>query len=290
MIKEILKRVLESQPLQKVYPYLRRLEIPERVYKHLRPRGIFNAKTDIYNFNIYHYGCHIENTLYWTGFYEKNTLILWSRIARLSNVIMDVGANTGIFSLAAKSANKKAQVYAFEPQNLVYKMLNKNIEINRFDIISRNFGLSDQERDVQLWVTEGDNAPGASINPDLEYWKNIPNKKTIPIEVRRGDNFLREQGIDQVDLIKMDVEGHEPYALEGLGQYLHSMPSPTLIVEILNESVCAEIKRIVSINKYLFYFIDESLGLIKLNDLTFYKMGNYLICEDIICQRLGLSN
>ena len=56
--------------------------------------------------------------------WEKVSLQLWEELCKESEVIFDVGSNTGVYSLLAKSSNPKSKVYAFEPIKRISALLN----------------------------------------------------------------------------------------------------------------------------------------------------------------------
>lgn len=99
----------------------------KRIYQHLHFTGIFKVKVDTNaSFLIRHYGHELENDLFWSGLeggWEKTSIQLWVTLSKRSNVIFDIGANTGLFSLVSKSVNPNAQIFAFEPIQKIYKKI-----------------------------------------------------------------------------------------------------------------------------------------------------------------------
>ena len=87
-------------------------------------------------FKMYHLGTQLENDLFWSGYgngYEVTSLHLWAYLAKTVETIFDIGANTGVYALAAKTANVKARVFAFEPVVSISDRLKSNIELNVLD-------------------------------------------------------------------------------------------------------------------------------------------------------------
>ena len=78
--------------------------------------------------------------------------------------IFDVGANTGIYSLVAKTLNKEAKVFAFEPSSKLSKSLNKNNQINNYDIICEKIALSNKSDHQIFYDTTYENQTSASLN------------------------------------------------------------------------------------------------------------------------------
>lgn len=63
----------------------------------------------------------LQNGLY--GSWEKESLKIWAQLSKRANYIVDVGANTGVYSLIAKSQNPSAKVYAIEPVDVNFEVL-----------------------------------------------------------------------------------------------------------------------------------------------------------------------
>ena len=76
---------------------------------------------------------------------------LWMQLAKNSNVIFDIGANTGLYGLVAKSINSSSKIYSFEPLPGVYRFLDKNIQENSFDINSYELGLSNYDGKAKVY-------------------------------------------------------------------------------------------------------------------------------------------
>ena len=107
-MKKLIKSIYYFIPFKKqLFDLLKLIWTPsENVYKHLHFKGIIPVKL-IQNksFKIQHYGYQIENELYWAGIdggWEKISLNLWQNLSLKSAVVLDIGANTGLFSLITK--------------------------------------------------------------------------------------------------------------------------------------------------------------------------------------------
>lgn len=134
--KRWLRKIYASLPLKKpVYMVLRRcIRLPANVYRHLHfvaPITVTVQKNIC--FRMFHFGAQLENDLFWAGYgngWEATSLRLWARVAAYSQTIFDVGSNTGVYALAAKAVNQKADVFAFEPVISIAEKLERNIALN----------------------------------------------------------------------------------------------------------------------------------------------------------------
>jgi len=121
-------------------------------------------------------------------------------------VVVDAGANIGIFSLMAAALGAK-KVYAFEPVKETYELLKQNVKLNELEnvIVPVNKALGNQNSSAEISY-RGVGDVGASIE------LNRGAMKTQKIEIVSLDDFLKNE---DVGFIKMDVEGYEEKALLG---------------------------------------------------------------------------
>lgn len=146
------------------------------------------------------------------GLYERdNLLFLLGILKRLpAPVVLDVGANVGNHALAFATVAK--QVLAFEPHPFTFSLLQRNIRDNALrNVRAFNLALSDQSGEARLF-TGPEGMPGAS---SLDQRTEAGD--ALPILCSRGDELLNEVQVEKkIDLIKLDVEAHEYFALSGL--------------------------------------------------------------------------
>ena len=136
-------------------------------------------------------------------------------------VIFDVGANVGDYALLVRSLIPSARIYAFEPAAPVYEQLSRRLASlsNGANCDTFNFGFSDEEKTVDLYsyTVEGEAASViSSIDKRLPTQVlNVEVHDTERINVRTLDTFCASQGINRIDFLKLDVEGHEVAVLRG---------------------------------------------------------------------------
>src|SRR5215210_2863413 len=90
---------------------------PARVKSFLAFDGVFTLRLEGRPVRFEYANRWIERELFWHGWkgYEPVSLALWQRCAKRARTIVDIGANSGLFAIVAKSLNRKATVLAFEP-------------------------------------------------------------------------------------------------------------------------------------------------------------------------------
>jgi len=120
----------------------------------------------------------------------------------------DVGANVGNWSIQAAKSFPRSNIYAFEIMEEPFKELSKKCMIYP-SIKSYNVGLSDKDEELQMREYEG-----ASEHASLYDYNDQP-ARIISRKAISGDNFLKDNNITQVGLIKIDTEGHDLAVLKG---------------------------------------------------------------------------
>ena len=140
--------------------------------------------------------------------------------------VFDLGANFGWFSLIfSKLVGPSGHVYTFEADPTLIKTINENVKLNKLDnvtvipkAISNKSGISEFSLD-ETYDTRN------------QLDAKSPKGKVIKIETISLDEFCNENGIKQVDFIKMDVEGSEPKAIKGMKKIILSNPNLKIVTE-----------------------------------------------------------
>jgi FkbM family methyltransferase len=142
-------------------------------------------------------------------------------------VVFDVGANIGIYSLlAGKKAGQQGHVYSFEPADLAYQRLNKNIRINKFENISvYKQGVSDKNGTTNFYVCEDDAYNSIGSRP-MNKVKEVKN-----IDITSIDEFCIKNNIRRIDVLKIDTEGADLLVLQGAKSVLTSETPPIIFCE-----------------------------------------------------------
>lgn len=290
-MKHIFKKIYDFIPLKReVFLILKYfLNLKKNIYQHLHFKGIIKIKINSHtSFKMKHYGFQVENEIFWaglTGGWEKISLKLWIELCKSSKVVVDVGANTGVYSLVAKSIYPKAQVYAFEPVKRVFEKLVANSMLNQYDIICCEKALSNFDGEATIYDTKTEHTYSVTVNKNLnDLVTDVVESK---IEAVKLSSFIEKNNIPNIDLIKIDVETHEPEVLEGFGVYL-KLFQPTMLIEILNNEVAEKIEKTLVNIPYLYFNIDENSGIRKVEKITKSDYYNYLICKKEVAQKLNL--
>jgi len=292
MMKKLFKRIYKIAPFKKqIFQFIKFFWVPPHsIYKHLYFTGKMKVKIDeSVDFHIIHHGMEIENDIFWkglTGGWEKLSMQLWIQLCKKAKVILDIGANTGIYALTAKAVNPQAQVYAFEPLNQMYKKLTANVTLNNYDIVCMEKAVSDKNGTAIIYETGDDHVVEASLNEEMKATGKL-GKETI-IETITLDTFFKEKQPLKADLIKVDVETYEPHVLAGYRDCL-AKHHPDFLIEVLTEDVGKQLQDVFTGLNYYYYNIDDKSGNIRRADVIVKSDHfNYLICSLSSATKLGL--
>lgn len=271
----------------RTYSFIKRIHTPNPL-KGSGPRfkGKFTVRCeDNKTFNLYNNAFYIETSFFWHGFennpWELEFRKIWVELCTHSSTIFDIGANSGIFSVLAKTYNASAEVYAFEPQPNIYNALSKNAEINNFKIHCNQMALSNKPATVPFYNYGMDtfsdiNTTAGSLN---NKWRE-KDQHAIMVEAETLDNFIEKHSINPIDLIKMDVETYEFEVLEG---YLKNivLHKPIILLEILNKEIGNKIQHLFKSEEHSFYEISEEKGLQSIKNIGHSESTtNYIICPN----------
>lgn len=271
--------------------------IPARFKGYLVFEGPFSVPIESRKFVMLNgYGREIEAKIFWEGVnaFESGTLPWWQKLGKRSQVILDIGANTGIYALLAKTLQPSAEVHAFEPIARVYGILSANLDLNGTaspPVVAHRVALSDYTGEGKMFDLPVEHMYTASLNKDIHAERGNPTPAcTESVPVQRLDDFLTAQKCQRVDLIKIDVESHEPAVLCGLGDWLPRF-HPSLIVEIWNNEVGEAVETVLQGCNYRYFALTgrapEPRAHIR-NDFPDRGFLNYLICTENIAQEIGL--
>ncbi|QXP88115.1 FkbM family methyltransferase [Methylococcus capsulatus] len=184
--------------------------------------------------------CHTEFLAYYTGQYDKALLDCVLALFDHDATFLDIGANVGFYAVAVAHAVRKTggrgRVMAFEPFHDNFSRLKENIELNGLvDLAVLVETALPNTAGRQLIVLREDFSRGsttgnASIVIDEDFDKDFP---AVPIDMDRLDNLWQtlDARADKIDFVKIDIEGHEDFCLQGAWQTFCEH-RPTLLMEV----------------------------------------------------------
>jgi FkbM family methyltransferase len=290
-MKKLFKLIYKVIPYKKEFFSLLKFiwTPPRNIYMHLHFTGIIKVLIDkSTSFKINHFGYQIENEIFWEGLtngWESDSIKLWIKLCKNSNITLDIGANTGVYSLVAETLNPKGKIFAFEPVQRVFEKLKKNISLNGFNTVAVAKAVSNTNGSAVIFDIPYEHVYSVTVNKNL----SSPGIKTVEtkIETITLDSFIEENNIPKIDLIKMDVETHEPEVLEGYKKYL-PIHRPAILIEVLDDEIGNKIETAVKGLDYLFFNISEKGSIRLVPKITKSDHFNYLLCNKATAKELEL--
>jgi FkbM family methyltransferase len=131
-------------------------------------------------------------------------------------IILDIGANIGTYTAEAISKIPSAQIHLFEPSKNNFEKLqsrfagNPNIHLN-------NLAISDISGVTNLYTDEYGSGLASLTKRKLEHFDITYDKREIITTIRLEEYWNNTLHRSIIDLLKIDIEGHELDALESLG-------------------------------------------------------------------------
>lgn len=213
---------------------------------------------------------------------EIELLTFMSTLLFEGGTMVDVGANIGLMTVAAgKIVGGKGQIFSFEPSPQNFKILEMNIKLNDLSKIVRtyNLGLSDASRNLKLHYSNK-NRGGAFI---ADMAKD---------EVYELEEEIRTKKLDDIkilakgcDLLKVDIEGHEPRFLKGATDFIHRFKPATILEAnpwcldaLSNITLPSYLKQIYELFPYIYAFDGQEV-------INVRERQTYFMHENIVKQR-----
>ena len=130
-------------------------------------------------------------------------------------VVFDIGANIGAATIFFSELYPAAKIHAFEPVPGNHEMLKRNAQSRgrQGSIECHLLALSNQDGELQMI-----HSPGAHNHGGWSFYQRgaSGSEERISVPVRQAASFVRELGLDRIDVIKIDTEGAEKEILQGL--------------------------------------------------------------------------
>jgi FkbM family methyltransferase len=158
------------------------------------------------------------------GVHEPLETEIVKRLIKQGDIVLDIGANIGYYTLLfAKLVGPQGKVFAFEPAPSNYALLERNVEINGYkNVVLVQKAVSNRTMKVKLYLS------ASSIGDHRIYQED--GRQFVEVEAVSLDDFFRYYG-GRIDFIKMDIQGAEFVAFQGMLNLLKKNKSVQLITE-----------------------------------------------------------
>lgn len=166
----------------------------------------------------------IQREILAKGSYEPEVWQSLASFVRKEEVIWDVGAHIGSFSIRAALQPNVKEVHTFEPDPLQLKILKINLALNRGQYFVHSFALSDKEESRTLHH-------GPLTNTGLSSLVFETNQVSFEVQCKTSDQLVFGEGLRAPTLMKIDVEGWEFQVLKGAKRLFREWPPRAIVLE-----------------------------------------------------------
>jgi FkbM family methyltransferase len=180
------------------------------------------------------YGCSyllpnlIENVsreIFINGIYERDTSEFFVARSPRDGVFLDLGANIGAISVPLHQKRKDLRIVGVEAAPWLFPYLKRNFEQNGLDtgLLVNKALFNKDDRDIDFF------------SPDVKFGKGSLSPtytdKATKVRTVRLDTLVAQLKLSRVDIIKIDVEGHEYHVFQGGEMLLGGADAPDILFE-----------------------------------------------------------
>ena len=201
-------------------------------FKFLRPgnSSLLKFRVPKYNYEFY---CRVNKddfkimTIHEDDIIERFT-------PKQGDIVVDIGAHIGLYTIiSSKRVGTNGKVVAIEADPGNFEMLNRNIKLNRLtNVIPLNYAVYSKETKIKLYLPSGESG-FTKYNTIMSDWVNTKDK-FVEVNANTLDYLLQSKGIreEEVNWIKIDVEGAEFEVLKGAHNVLSKSKDIALLMEL----------------------------------------------------------
>tara|TARA_B100000767_G_C19711537_1_gene513029 strand:- start:461 stop:1384 length:924 start_codon:yes stop_codon:yes gene_type:complete len=197
------------------------------LWRKMNPKNILYYENGI-GFNISTKKNSMSKSLVLQEHSETNETKFLKKIIDTGQVVIDIGANMGWYSIHfSKWVGGSGKIFAFEPVPEIHEELRSNIKLNFCQNIKVfNCALGNKNESILFNVSNFEGGSGASS-------ENLKFGKEIKVTKRKLDDVMSEQNINNIDFLKIDIEGGELNMLKGAEKIIEKY-KPKIFLEIVD--------------------------------------------------------
>jgi FkbM family methyltransferase len=180
--------------------------------------------------------------IYTEIFRENHHAILPNFSGKDDEVIIDLGANEGFYTLKVKENSPKAKVIAVEPNPEAFKVLKRNVKLNNLKNVSLvNKAITSRDGKVRFEIEEGVTEIGGLKVVGKRKWLDKKMLKKIVVGSLTLESLCKKCKVNKIDLLKIDVEGAELEILKSSKNVLNNVKK--VVVEYHSENLRRQIRK-----------------------------------------------
>jgi len=207
------------------------MKVYNLLYHFLKPKGIILLEIQGNKMYVDMSDPVIPKELYMTGIHEIEVTNLFKRIVKEGMTVVDIGAHIGYYTLlAAGLVGENGRVFAFEPSPDNYSLLARNIEINNYkNVVPVDKAVSNRTGTARLFLCPDNKG-------EHRLWDSYENREWVEVKTTTLDKFFESRD-STIDIIKMDIEGGEAAALQGMDNIIMRNPDLKIVTEFWLEGI-----------------------------------------------------
>lgn len=183
-------------------------------------------------------------------------------------VVFDVGANDGSYSKLISDNIQNSKIYAFEPN---FELIQRS---NYFSAKIFPIGLGDKKDSIKLFINEASLEEATLYEEASSYLRKedyaISKQKVLNVEIDLLDNFCKDNGIEEIDFLKIDTEGHEYFVLNGAKEMLKKNKIKIIQFEFNEMNVFSRV-----FLKDYYELLSDNFEIFRLHKKDLYPLKNY---------------
>lgn len=209
-------------------------------------------------------GDSVDNKIFVYREFEPGLTSLFLRIAGKASSFVDIGCNIGYFSCLYGTLNRGGRILALDANPAVLERCKRNLEINNINAGIVNIAVGDERRKGAFHIPKNRHSLASlgdigSLRSDVE---------TIDIEMDTLEAILDANNFEQVDFMKIDIEGYEAKVFQSIPPRV-AMRIKSFVFEysLDNLAQCGSSKKdldsIEWLNQFELFRLDEQTGEIQ---------------------------
>ncbi len=211
-----------------------------------------------------HLGNDLSRPVFIGGCIDPNELAFLDSVLKEGMVVVDAGANEGLYSLfASRCVGPSGRVFSFEPSQREFHRLGCNLRLNALENVHAvQAALAEAPGEIALSIADSSHAGQNTLG---KFIYQVPLLRTERVSAQTLDAFAAESGLTRLDVLKLDVEGAERRVLEGSRKVLREL-RPMILFEASDAALKAQGSSVPDVLEFLrsqnyrFYAFDERTG------------------------------
>lgn len=202
------------------------------------------------------------------GIYSRNDLIIMKDLLKEGDIFFDIGTNIGWHTFFGSTlVGDSGKVISFEPVSDNFNLLQQGLKLNGFkNVVLNKAAISNKNCKKEICISPTNFGDNILIKKKNLYKFANHYDMSEKVECVKLDDYLNDINIDKIKLIKIDAQGSEADALEGMKKLIQKH-KPYFIIEYspnhlkLCDSSPFDILSFVDKNNYILYHLREELNL-----------------------------